>query len=367
MKNLYILTFFLLLTMGLIAQTEGPRNPGSYTTELITGSNKTWLLPENVASSDDAYSNFFSLSGGVGSYTDYLVATNFGFSIPSGANIKGISVEVERADPNGRTADYRVRIVKGGVIGTADHSAGAYPAADTYTEYGSAEDLWGETWSNTDINAAGFGIAIAAQRSATGGGTAGRIDHIRITIHYDNAVTLPVRLNFFSAAKVNNAVTVKWRTTDESNMSHYTIERSGNGSDFIALTSLPSQNNPFATDYNYTDNDPIRGVSYYRLKMTGNAGEVRYSAIVAVQVNDNGSIDLYPTLLSAGQLVNIRGNTNDKLTINFYTHNGQKVASLTTLNKTIMTDELESQKGILYYQVVRENGSMAGTGRIMIQ
>jgi hypothetical protein len=367
MKNLYLLSYLLVLTTGLIAQTDGPRNPGSYSNVAIPGSNRSWLLPENTVSSDNSYSNFFSISGGVGSYTDYLVVTNFGFNIPAGVFIKGIRVEVERSDPNARTSDYRVRIVKGGVIGNADRSVGALPTADTYNTYGGMGDLWGETWSNTDINSANFGFAIALQRSVAGGNTAARIDHIRITILYDNAMTLPVRLQSFVATPQNNSVLLKWRTSDETNMSHYTVERSANGSDFSSLQNVTSQNNPFSTDYSYTDLDPISGVAYYRIRMTGNSGEAKYSFILSVQFSESGNIDLYPTLLSPGQIINVRSSLSDRFTINFYTHTGQKVATLTSVNRVFNTAGLEKQKGVLYYQIFRENGLMAGTGRVMLQ
>lgn len=115
--------------------------------------------------------------------THYLKATNFGFSIPTGAAISGIVVEIERKESAANVArDNRVRIVKGGTIGTTDKaSASEWPTTDTYATYGSDVDLWGETWTVADINSSNFGVAISAM--GLGGGTAS-IDHIRITVYY---------------------------------------------------------------------------------------------------------------------------------------------------------------------------------------
>jgi hypothetical protein len=80
-------------------------------------------------------------------------------------------------------SDARVRIVKGGTIGSTDKASGsAWPGSDAYETYGSSSDLWGETWTDSDINDSGFGMAIAAS-----GTCEARIDHIEITVHYTEA------------------------------------------------------------------------------------------------------------------------------------------------------------------------------------
>jgi hypothetical protein len=115
--------------------------------------------------------------------THYLKATNFGFTIPGGSTIEGIVVEIEHKESGSTVAkDNRVRIVKGGTIGSTDKaSASEWPTSDAYASYGRFDDLWGETWSSTDINATDFGVALSA--IGLGAGTAS-VDHIRITVYY---------------------------------------------------------------------------------------------------------------------------------------------------------------------------------------
>jgi hypothetical protein len=93
-------------------------------------------------------------------------------------------VEIERKESGaGAASDSRVRIVKGGTIGSTDKASGSeWPTTDTYATYGADDDLWGETWTVSDINSSGFGVAISA-RGLASGGTAS-IDHIRITVYY---------------------------------------------------------------------------------------------------------------------------------------------------------------------------------------
>jgi hypothetical protein len=95
----------------------------------------------------------------------------------------GIVVEIERKASGASVAqDNRVRIVKGGTIGTTDKASGsAWPTIDAYASYGADDDLWGETWTDSDINDSGFGVALSA--IGLGNGQAS-VDHIRITVYY---------------------------------------------------------------------------------------------------------------------------------------------------------------------------------------
>ena len=141
-----------------------------------------WFAPDRAKVSDNSRTEAI-LSAGVISH--YLKATNFGFSIPDGATIDGILVEIEEQSDDSAADDNEVKIVKSdGTLGTQNKAAGVSsfpnsPAA--YISYGSSSDLWGETWTAEDINDVDFGTVI----SAIGGNA--NVDHIRITITYTPA------------------------------------------------------------------------------------------------------------------------------------------------------------------------------------
>jgi len=167
----------------------GPNNPGTVVSDATWGS-VSWSNPDNAKVSDDAYA-ISSVWNVITS--EYLKATNFGFSIPAGATIKGIVVEIEESETETVTED-RVRIVKSDdSIGTTERSAGAeLPTTDTYITYGSSSDLWGETWTSEDINNSNFGVVFAVAFTGYKTRTA-KVDHIRITVYY-TALTV-VNLN----------------------------------------------------------------------------------------------------------------------------------------------------------------------------
>jgi len=165
--------------------TQGPLSPATTVDDSSTGT-VAWTNPNNSQVSDNVYTTF-TASGGSQQQSHYLKATNFGFAIPTGATINGILAEIEMNISSGTDWLATVRSVKGGVIGGVDRSDinKIYTTSDSYISYGSSSDLWGQTWTPTDINANDFGIAL--NNYLTNLTTS--IDHIRITVYYTEVIS----------------------------------------------------------------------------------------------------------------------------------------------------------------------------------
>lgn len=178
--------------------SQGPNNPGTAATSNEVGT-LTWSTPNNILSEDSntAYSMMMSAPATV--FTHYLKASNFGFVIPSGATINGIMCEIKRRRSfDNYTNDSEVKIIKSNAsIGTTNKAdtTTQYPQSLAYKSYGGSADLWGETWSSTDINDADFGLAMSVKLT---GNTkfdlpGAFIDHIRITVYYTEGTTAAVK------------------------------------------------------------------------------------------------------------------------------------------------------------------------------
>jgi hypothetical protein len=354
----------LIMSCNLFAQSSGPLSPSTVTTVVIPGSSATWSNTGNISLSDDAYTNTGDIAGGAGSYTDYLVASNFGFSLPVGAAITGIEVTVERSDASGLTSDYRIRIVKGGVIGATEMSVGAaYGATDSYGIYGSPFDSWGETWTEADVNAADFGVAIAAQRNAAGGSSAAVIDQVLITIYY--AATLPVKIVNFSASKKSNYIETQWVTEEESNISHYQIQKSTNGTDFVTIGKVDSRNQNARTIYSYNDTKPVNGLAYYRLKSVEIDGKSELSKIISINFTKAGGISIYPTRVKAGSALYITNPSSEHLTVYFYSTSGKLLGKSITESNIVSASFLSSNSGMIFYKIVKDNGFQVNSGTLI--
>lgn len=149
----------------------------------------TWSNPTNALSSNNAYATCGRGPLGSVTYSHYLKATNFGFSIPFNATIEGIIVRIEKKGSHQNTgvADYVVKLIKSdSSLGTENKAkTGSWQyTADTNYDYGSASDLWSDLWTASDINSSNFGLAISCGIGPSGLATTAYIDDISITVYY---------------------------------------------------------------------------------------------------------------------------------------------------------------------------------------
>lgn len=183
--------------------TAGPNAPGTMAQDTSYGSAVTpWLSVDNAKLDNGAYAVSGGYSLSFPSY--YLKATNFGFSIPSGATINGITVTINRKaskNDSNYARDESLRLVKGGTIsGNNKASATHWPTSDTDAVYGGISDLWGLALSDSDVNASNFGVVLSANYYNPGKGTVtGYVDFISITVTYTTggggASAVPVIMN----------------------------------------------------------------------------------------------------------------------------------------------------------------------------
>lgn len=170
----------------------GPLPAATFATDAALGA-IAWTGAGNAAASDNSYATSILLLGQI---TNYLKATGFGFSIPQGATIMGITVNIERSTTVlNATHDNSIRLVKGGVIaGDEKAVAGLWPTSDAVATYGSASDLWGQTWTPNDINSANFGVVLSAIADIAG---TAQIDFVSIVVTYlVSPLTIVVRNNY---------------------------------------------------------------------------------------------------------------------------------------------------------------------------
>ncbi len=107
---------------------------------------------------------------------------------------------------------------------------------------------------------------------------------------------LPVELVGLSAVCNETTVTLSWATASETNNDYFTVEKSINTEDWLAIGNVDgSSNSNEIKHYSFEDNEPMTGISYYRLKQIDFDGKYEYFGPVAVQCNrDATGILVYP-------------------------------------------------------------------------
>lgn len=105
---------------------------------------------------------------------------------------------------------------------------------------------------------------------------------------------LPLKLLSFEAQKQGAVNTLAWSVTNDNNCSYISIERSTDARNFYPIGEINATSHGTLTNYNYTDNNPLPGANYYRLKIVDKNATFQYSAVREVDNTVNLSVLLFP-------------------------------------------------------------------------
>lgn len=167
---------------GSAAMATGGPGPTAYA---------DWSNPGNATTSNNTYAEADATAVGIPGFSSrWLHATNFGFSIPSGATIDGIVVEWEgkSLDTSEANTISHVLLIKGGSRSGDNKGTGSWTTtSDEWKSFGGASDLWGNALTPTDVNSSSFGSAIAVTENNANNSVKTAIDACRITVYYTEA------------------------------------------------------------------------------------------------------------------------------------------------------------------------------------
>jgi len=106
---------------------------------------------------------------------------------------------------------------------------------------------------------------------------------------------LPVELVAFTAQLRSEKVYLNWTTASERNNSGFEIQRTQNEQEFQTILTREGNGTTTArSTYEAVDNQPLKGVSYYRLKQNDNDGKFAYSPVVVVRNQSLTKATFYP-------------------------------------------------------------------------
>ncbi|MFA5097183.1 MAG: hypothetical protein WC490_00985 [Candidatus Margulisiibacteriota bacterium] len=175
----------LLLTVSVVvsssfAASQGPYSPDTVEEEFWGD----WPMAEEMKIEDDVFAR--NDNGA------YAKCKGFGFGIPSGAIIDGILVEIKQKtiydDAENWVVDKSIRLVKADSLTGSDKArpdTTHWPTVSTYIPYGGSDDLWGGSWTASDINGSMFGVALSATVHKDWiPSVLALVDHVRITVYY---------------------------------------------------------------------------------------------------------------------------------------------------------------------------------------
>ncbi len=141
-------SLFLSVGAGVASAADtGPRAPGD------TAAPNEWTDPANVFSDDG------TVATASGDNVDQGYTT-FGFAVPAGSIIDGITVRVEANSTDPAGCQIQVRLSDNGGSGFTDRQTAALTDVDQVFTLGGATDTWGNVWDPTQLTNAQFGLEL---------------------------------------------------------------------------------------------------------------------------------------------------------------------------------------------------------------
>lgn len=275
---------------------------------------------------------------GDGSAYDYVNATKT--ATISHASGESFTVTSTAGNPDGiqvYRVDEQPNSLNGTVnIGTMDKYFGVFQSGGTSPQYSAVYNYTG----NAGVNASNESSLVLNKR--TDNAVMNWVNGAAVLDMNANTLTLtgqsteyilgssgvlPLRLLSFTAIKQNAGVLLQWQTSNEINTSHFEIERSNDGVTFEKIGITNALQNSGTPDYHFTDNAPVKGINYYRLRLVDRDGRYTYSPVVKVIFNNDGAgLVVYPN--PAGNTITMKYAANQKtVTLSIFDFAGRKVMS----------------------------------------
>jgi hypothetical protein len=119
---------------------------------------------------------------------------------------------------------------------------------------------------------------------------------------------LPIDLIDFNAIMNEDRVEISWTTESEINNDYFIIEKSQDAMEWeLVLETKGSGNSNFIINYFEIDNNPLIGLSYYRLTQVDFDGEWETFNIIPVEnaIKGEGIMNIYPNPVNKGECISL--------------------------------------------------------------
>jgi Secretion system C-terminal sorting domain len=253
--------------------------------------------PANIRKSTDGGTSFTTVTNGLPDrlYTDFAISKTFddsvfvtlgGFGVthiyvsgnggstwtPRGTGLPDVPFNTILIDSANRNILY------------AGSDFGVYVSPDRGANwYDFSGGLWDATYVMDLVFAPGNKI-----RAVTHG------KGIFETARWNGLVTLPVYFNSFTAVNKGSYNELKWIVDQESNLSHYEVERSIDGFNYRVIKQVMARNSAVQTTYvanEYIGTNPAP-VYYYRIKSVDRDGSYSYTDVIAVRISTKAKFEV---------------------------------------------------------------------------
>ncbi|HVU57102.1 MAG TPA: T9SS type A sorting domain-containing protein [Puia sp.] len=178
---------------------------------------------------------------------------------------------------------------------------------------------------------------------------------------------LPIQLLSFTASEVNNSlVDLRWSTASEQNSNYFIVERSADGLQFDPIQTIAAAGNSHQVlNYTTKDSRPLKGISYYRLKMVDLDGTAIYSEVRVVNTGNNTELTMYPNPAINRAFIELNDNRALKVTV--IDNAGRELLAIVRPTEAVLPLDVSRLAAGLYFVIIDLEDKTRVTKKLLIR
>lgn len=176
---------------------------------------------------------------------------------------------------------------------------------------------------------AGQGVDVGNFDNAVYNGTGDITNAANWTVN-DNPslISLPVKIKRFDVQHRSTSNILTFSTATELNNDHFVIERSADSRNWTEIGQVKGAGNALTEqNYQFTDDRPLEGINYYRLRQVDFDGKFEFSAVRSVFFGTTNVLSLSPSPVSDQLTIRLGNSYDDDAVVEVISATGQIVRS----------------------------------------
>ena len=145
------------------------------------------------------------------------------------------------------------------------------------------------------------------------------------------SITSPLSINmvFLNGAATDEDIKVKWVVQNDVDITKYEVQKSDNGLNFTTVQGIPSNQNIANNTYLFSDQSPIFGTNYYRIKSYNINNTVNLSPVFRIYFGKVGNtIFIYPNPSGPELTVRLAAVKKGNYRMSVFGTNGQTITTM---------------------------------------
>jgi hypothetical protein len=140
-------------------------------------------------------------------------------------------------------------------------------------------------------------------------------------------LVLPDQTAALDAQKNADKVKLVWKVNHEEGYKSYELQKSNNGSNWSGINERAATGSMTSVNFTFIDVAPIRPVSYYRVKITGNTGAITYTNTRKIDFSVDNSMTVSPNPAKSYAVINLQAAAAGMVQLNLIDFSGRTVYS----------------------------------------